>query len=868
MAPETLENILVQRHQLANNLVKDIRASALTNHKHYHLLVGMRGIGKTHMVSLIYHRISKIDELQDKLLIAWLREEEWGVTSFLDLLLRIFRALKEEYPAEYQAKLNDPVESLYQLSADEAESKGGELLREFVGDWTLLLLVENLDDLCTGLGKIGENKFRQYLKNYSFLTILATAQNSLDGISRKDYPFYGFFSNHQLEELTLDEAVELLGHIANLEEDRELESFIHTSTGRDRIKAVHHLAGGNPRVYVIFSQFLTRKSLDELVAPFMRMLDDLTPYYQSRMSWLSQQQRKIIEFLADCRQAVTVKEIAQRCFITQQTASSQLKDLRDKGYVNSEGIGRESFYELREPLMRFCLEMKKQRGEPIRLFVDFLRIWYTRRELEEGLIPANGVLERDYIKYALQLMDEDEEDPRIKAYEREYFNYYWQQDYISALKHAEKLVEIQDDASAWGLQALALSHLNRNKELLANYDKLIEFHPNTPMNWTNKGIVLNNLNRKEEALACFDKTIEIDPNFASAWHNRGIVLNNLNRKEEALACFDKTIEIDPNFASAWHNRGIVLDNLNRKEEALASYDKAIEIDPNYAIAWQNRGFILNNLNRKEEALACYIKANASSWYNRGMMLNKLNRKEEALACFDKAIEIYPNYAIAWHNRAIVVFSLNRQEESLALFDKVIEIDPNYTDAWNNKGWVLSTLGRYEEALASCDKAIQLGDESSNVFFNRAIAILGLNWDQGIVVLADAFSRIQPDNQPSEEDAKLIINILFNDTQNRETWHTRLSTLIALYHKHQTIPISGKGAVQNIPTLMSEMVSDKAVQTWLEVWQELTNNYPECQIPIRLLKAAVDYKVTKGDKRILLELPIEERNLLKQVLEIE
>ncbi|NJR75874.1 MAG: MarR family transcriptional regulator, partial [Scytonema sp. CRU_2_7] len=328
MAPEILEAILVQRHQLADYLVELIRESALTANKHFRLLLGMRGIGKTHMITLVYHRVSKMKDLHDKLVIAWLREEEWGVTSFLDLLLRIFRALQKEYPAEYDAKLNQQVEALYQLSQQEAEHQAAALLREFVGKRTLLLLMENLDDVFNGLGDIGQKQLRAYIQNYSFLTILATAQSLFDGIIRKDDPFYNFFYPHHLEELTLDEAVDLLRHIAELEEDKELEDFIKTPTGRDRIRAIHHLSGGNPRVYVIFSQFLTRNLLDELVEPFMRMLDDLTPYYQARMSWLSQQQRKIIEFLADRRRAVTVKEIAQRCFMTHQTASSQLKDLR------------------------------------------------------------------------------------------------------------------------------------------------------------------------------------------------------------------------------------------------------------------------------------------------------------------------------------------------------------------------------------------------------------------------------------------------------------------------------------------------------------------------------------------------------------
>jgi len=55
------------------------------------------------------------------------------------------------------------------------------------------------------------------------------------------------------------------------------------------------LAGDNHRVYMIFAEFLTRDSLDKLVKPFLQTLDELTPYYQARMAWLSPQQRKILD---------------------------------------------------------------------------------------------------------------------------------------------------------------------------------------------------------------------------------------------------------------------------------------------------------------------------------------------------------------------------------------------------------------------------------------------------------------------------------------------------------------------------------------------------------------------------------------------
>ncbi|WP_026103345.1 MarR family transcriptional regulator [Pseudanabaena sp. PCC 6802] len=735
MSPEALEAIFVQRHQLVEELIDAIRTSALTANKHFRLLVGGRGMGKTHTIALIYHRIAAMADLRDKLLIAWLREEEWGVSSFLDLLLRIFRALEQAYPDEYKSKLKQKVEELYQFP-EQAQYRAEKLLREFAGDRVLLLLMENLDDIFAGLGDIGQKQLRAYIQNNSFITILATTQSLFHGVTHKDSPFYGFFYPHHLEELSLEDAVTLLQHIAKLEEDKELESFIQSRAGHNRIKTIHYLAGGNHRVYVIFAEFLTRKSLDELVEPFMKTLDELTPYYQARMAWLSQQQRKIVEFLCDRRHPVPVKEIALRCFISHQTASSQLKDLRDKGYVRAETIGRESFYELREVLMRFCLEVKKQRGEPISLFVDFLRSWYTQDELQQRLERlsmknAERQLECDYIKMALQEREEKKEDPRIAAYKREYQNCYDKENYEMALQNAEKLIGLRGDLEDWLCKGASLAFLHQWKETLAFCSQAIELYPNEQLFWT-----------------------------IQAWS-----LDKLQYYDEALSSWDKAIELTPADSRLWMFRGHELSNMQRYEEALSSYDCAIEINLNYSWAYSSRGFLLRKLQR------------------------------------------------------------------------------------------------YEEALAAFNKSIELGCIESLVFLECAIVLLELNrWDEGIQAL----------NLLSDEDIKimdiyLIIQKLFDSKHDASFWQNRIQTLIELYDNHQITSALGQGIVHNIPTLMSEMVSDKTARTWLEVWQELTGDRPEFQIPLRLLNAAVRYRETKGDRRVLLELPIEERNLLEPLL---
>ncbi|PCI22149.1 MAG: hypothetical protein COB67_13595, partial [SAR324 cluster bacterium] len=413
MSDEALEATFIQRHKLIKRIVGLVCDDVETGSRHFSLLIGPRGVGKTHFIALLHSRLLQKEELQENLLIAWLREEEWGVTTFLDFLLRVIRSLK---PESQDPSFPEKLEAIYDHSVERAEEILGDLLHEYVGDRLLLVLTENMDDLFNGLKNEGQSKLRAYLQERNFISIVGTSPSLFHGISRQVSPFYGTFRIHHLEKLTIDEAEEMLIKIADYREDTELSDFIKTPSGRARVRAIHHLAGANHRIYSILSQFLNRESLDQLVDAFMSTLDDLTPYYQSRMTSLPQQPRKIVELLCDLRGAIPVKRIAQRCFLKHQTVSSQLKILKEKGYVRSETLGRESYYELQEPLMRLCVEVKKNRAEPIRLLVDFLRIWYSLDDLKLSLTTLNkdSWLEREYIQRALKT-DETENKINYKS---------------------------------------------------------------------------------------------------------------------------------------------------------------------------------------------------------------------------------------------------------------------------------------------------------------------------------------------------------------------------------------------------------------------------------------------------------------------
>jgi tetratricopeptide (TPR) repeat protein len=911
MSSEALEAVFVQREPLAARLVELVRTSVLTKAKHHTLLVGPRGIGKTHMVSLIYNRVRAMTDLKDRMLVAWLREEEWGVTSFLDLLLRILRALvnesREDNRAEEAQSIEHRIDALYELPAGEAELAARNLLKDIANGRTLVLIVENLDEIFHNIGEEGQQQLRSYIQENPFITTVATSQSLFGGVSLQTSPFYGFFRISHLEELTFEDSAKLLENIARFKGEEDLVSFIRTPEGRARVRTIYDLAGGNHRIYVILSEFLTPEGLDELVGPFMSMLDDLTPYYQERMRWLSPQQRKIVELLCDMARAVNVKEIAQRTFMTHQTASGQLRTLRELGYVKSKQSGRESFYELREPLMRLTVEVKKARGTPVRLLVDFLRSWHSPEELRtrlEGLGPQ-AALESEYVTHALKLAENEKDDPRASASARHYNSYVDAGDFKHALEAAEELVEIRGHAKDWYVLWACLNELSCKDEAEKAEEKALATSAVDATDWFFKGQILALTGRREEALEPFAKALELDPTNTSALTNYGITLVELRRFEEALAAIDRSIELNENDTRPWIYRGLIMVKLGKLPEAIASYDRVIELSPDdpsgwvnktYAYcefgkfnealppsergvelapndykAWANRGWVFAGLKRFEEALRHFdrsIELEPSKgllFSNRGQALLELERNQEALIAFTKEVEIEQQSTQGWVNRGIALERLERFNDALASFDRALEIDPNYTDAWVNRGAVLNTLRQYEEALTSLNKAYELGARSTFVLLHSTVAELALNrWQDGRESIDHVLYHSCHVHGPSSRDAERIVRAVFDSSRDPGAWQTRASLLVELYDKYGGLHALGIALVRHVGDLSEQKVGKEELDKWRDAWVEATGGRAEFEVPLRLLTTAVKY-IRSKDQLTLLEIAEEERNVLEPLL---
>ena len=829
--PDDLEAITVAREDLISGAVDAVRESALTKNKHHLLFIGPRGCGKTHLITLVHHRISQMDDVMKKLRIAWLNEDETSDT-LLSLLLRVHRALSKRYPSQFPAESTEPVYDL--TNRNEAAELLQSLLLEQLGEQNLLIMVENLDALFGEFAVGEEKRWRALIQNHPQFSTLATAQRLFPSVSDRDEPFFGFFNIQHLKFFTASEATEFLEKIAREKNDAELAKFISSHGGKARIRALHHLTGGNQRLFIILSEFINRESLDSLVDPFEELVDEqLTPYYQERLRWLPTLQRRIVEFLCVTSKPQPVKTIARHLFSTSQTISSQLMELRKSGYLISKKRGRESLYELAEPLMRLSYQVKEAQGRsPLRLLVDFLRVWYDRKELESRLrnVPADAAVTRMYYGEAYKLA-ETEGNLRLQYFLEDADGVdptKCSEDDLALLRDLKNESGNLEHALQYGIALGVCGHLNQSTKILSS---IIETK-NVPTE-----IIAN-------ALLC-----------------RGFNWRQINRIPSAIKDYSMLIETEnapTDFvAKALINRGIAHGTIGDYESEISDYTLVTEMENLPAELW------------------------ASALHNRGVANHFSGSTEKAIEDYSTIISSngvpIRNIAEALVNRGIDLAHRGDFDAAIADFNTVVEMDAacleHVAAALYSRGGIFEELGETDRALESFFAAVDTPNTPCDVAAPAHFSIAGISMEAGDWETAKShLQRGLSCNETSEQYnlfyAPHFLACILQSGQSRETWESRVDTLISSYNAYHQVTKLGSALVVSIRDLRNSELSGEGLSAWNSLWSNQADIYPELELPARLLGTAVEYFQADEDESILFNLPSDERLLLAQALGLE
>jgi tetratricopeptide (TPR) repeat protein len=769
--PELLEKTLVGRRVLVDKLEQLAIEGAGGPNKYQRLIIGPRGSGKTHVLKVLHTRLWRNASLKDRLLIVYLLEDELGVASFLDFLVRLLKAIVAWHPDH--AQLAKELEELYDLPSSAMQRRAMDLLWQAAGTRDLLIIMENLGitfDSKMGFGRKGQQALRDLVQQNPRFMIFASAQALLDGISEPNAPFYEFFKIEPLHKLSLEEAMEFLAAVAQAYGNADVEKFLSTVAGKSRVHAIYDFTGGNHRLLVTFYDFLAADSLSRLSDAFIEALKPLKPYYQEQMRSLSAQQQKIVQYLSIERTPKTVKEIARGSLATSNTVSSQMKALLERGFVERIPQGRETYYEISETLFRICYEADlDHQGAPIRLFVDFLGNFYTAQELEvrargfrllartlSSERPAHEIEAAFYQAALLQYHKHPLPSALSSAEDWKSFfqNLAEHRAFVDIISFAKRLGDSKD-SSITMVEADAYIQSGKVQEACAILKKEAERKPEDASLQASLGAALLRAGDAARAEPCCRRALALDPSNVTARRTLVQALTEAGRHAEALEQISPLIDSETKteaYDLVW--LGYLQQRLGHRAEAEEAFRRAIVTDANYAEARLRLGWHLGSEGRWEDALQQFETAltlepdGANGYAGAGVALGALGHNAESESKLRVALARDRENPEALRGTGVLLMLTGRLKEALGYFLTLSTVDQESNTCWYWLGLTYRDLGELDQAEVSLRKSLALNDTGDTV-----ATLAGVLLKKGLPGDAETLLRAGVEKWP--ENARVI-----------------------------------------------------------------------------------------------------------------
>lgn len=372
----------VVRTDIFNSVFDDITSANYTVPQQHYIIIGQRGQGKTTLLRKLLIEVKNSPELSNHIFPVKFSEEQYQIRS----LSRLWEEVADYLQCIYPDVFPDILDKMEEYFDDEDyELKSFTLFENTVirSEKKLLLLIDNFDDLIGKLSTKEQHRLREILLSSSSIRIIGGSTDMLEQHHKYDKPFYQFFKIIKLRGFNESEAHTFLRAIAKEDQKEQIGMLIRTNPAR--IETLRRLTGGVPRTLVMLFDILMDdggNAFDDL----LKILDEVTPLYKHRMDDLPAQLQEIVHTIAMNWDGMLTREIAKKTKLESKAISAQLKQLEKYEIIESESIGKNKIYKIKERffniwyLMRYGRKKERQRVEWL---VKFLVSWYSKEELEE-----------------------------------------------------------------------------------------------------------------------------------------------------------------------------------------------------------------------------------------------------------------------------------------------------------------------------------------------------------------------------------------------------------------------------------------------------------------------------------------------------
>ena len=763
---EVIRQFVVRQREL-NLVLEVIRGNIDSPSCQHALIVAPRGRGKTMLLARIGAELRTDNALSERLFPVRFMEESQEIATLADFWLEALFHLAHanatgnpEFSRELLATHADLTARWRDTNIEEC-ARAAFLEAADRLDRRVVLMVENLQALCSDLDDDFGWQLRETLQSEPRLMMLATATSRFTGLDDAKRPFFELFRIVDLEPLDTD-ACRRLWNMASGD----------NQTSRE-IKPLRILTGGSPRLLIIVATFARHRSLRQLLEDLVTLVDDHTEYFRSHLEVLAKTERRVYLAVIDLWQSSSANEIAARARMDIRIVSALIARLIDRGAVLVEGTGRKRKYAAAERLYSIYYKLRRERDEAglVRNLIQFMTVFYRSDELAEmvgtwRVEAAQSPPIREGLERALAASDTVGLQLEVaKALLNKGVMHHARGEHEAELAAFDDLVarfgaidtlELQVPVSqALLIKGITHGQRDESEAALAAYDDLIArfgaskapaLQVAVSQALFNKGVTHGERGESEAALAAYNNlvarfgasdTLELQVQVSRALFNKGVRHHERGESKATLAAYDdlvarfgasNTLKLQVLVAQALVNRGVTHGQRGESNAALAAFDDVVarfgvsdtlELQVQVAKALFNKGFVRHERGESDAALAAY---------------------DDLVARFgvNNALELQVPVAKALLNKGTTHGQRGESEAELAAYDDLVarfgasdtpKLQVQVAKALFNKGVTLDRRGESEAELAAygdllrrfgANDTLELQVQVAQALINKAI----------------------------------------------------------------------------------------------------------------------------------------------------
>jgi Tfp pilus assembly protein PilF/DNA-binding transcriptional ArsR family regulator len=410
---EELRAIFVVRQRELESILKNVRAADANTPPQHMLITGQRGMGKSTLLQRVALAVEDDAELAKIWLPLRFPEEQYTVSTPAELWSNVIGALadaleRQDLPT---AAIDAELVALEKLPVAQREAASIAWLNTWCKDQQrrLLLLVDSTDLLFANLASGEANRsgrradggasalwrVRKELLHAPHLFWLGGSYQPLEAHGLYNDAFLDFFQLIELRPLTLLEMqrailamAQVFGAGRGLQGEAAKAQVQRLLIARpERLRAMRHLTGGNPRTTIMLYELFAAGGQDNVRSDLERLLDVMTPLYKARLEILADQPRKVLAHVMEHWAPMSAKQLVQAAGLPQGTISAQLNRLEQEGLIDKTPLSgtKRWGYQCSERFFNIWYLMRNaSRGARARVgwLVEFMRLWYSDVELQ------------------------------------------------------------------------------------------------------------------------------------------------------------------------------------------------------------------------------------------------------------------------------------------------------------------------------------------------------------------------------------------------------------------------------------------------------------------------------------------------------